>query len=781
MLDPKNFRTVRSFVREPREVQMFSRELEQETETKATTSAIRSLFEPVQNIVSQMSELLGLYYGGSMVVAGQLQAGDLISFVHMAQGLSWTLRQLIHVKDELYESLDPAGRVYDLLAHKPKIGLYGGLKPKDTTGALTFEGVEFSYPSRPEVKVLRGASFTVKGGTMCALVGPSGSGKSTVLSLVERFYDPSAGRVTLDGIDIKQLDPCWLRTQMAIVSQEPVLFSVSIRENLIYGCEDEPSQETIEQACKDANIYDFITKKCPNKWRTQVGEGGSEISVGQKQRIAIARALLKNPKILLLDEATSALDSESEVLVQQALDRLMVNRTTLVVAHRLSTIRDADKIVAIKHGCVHEEGSHNELLAKKGLYYSYVRKQRLLRFGQMGDDEEDVGEEMDMLDAKEEAVSREVDVVTAAGREAGVAMGHGEYVDSGSHGQNGGGEEGGSSSEDDRNTVGGSGGAVVSGDVNRRLMHKYPMLSPVTEVEGSPTYLPSSSAAAAAAHNGDGGRISPMDAVSLGAAASSVAGAGGARSQRANGGRGVVTVFGLAPYSASEKTSSSVIHGGSISAPPTPVRASSLPETKQLVDPASSRKRARVRDGSGKLSHLSEKQRRAARFYRSTLQLKKRFDALIRAQAAAGSDGGGGGGEAKVSTSLIDMENFEEIVDDFGDVLKLFAPASVRRRSKGGRRNAGSKSPTRKQTRPSNAKRPIMRQRSTPVARGRSAGWRSAENTPDRSNRKLRSKRSMGGVSGDDDLSASAYGSSDDDLDVVLAPVPLRQTRSFGV
>ena len=150
------------------------------------------------------------------------------------------------------------------------------------------------------------------------------------------------------------------------VSQEPVLFSVSIRENLIYGCEEEPSQETIEQACKDANIYDFITKKCPNKWRTQVGEGGSEISVGQKQRIAIARALLKNPKILLLDEATSALDSESEVLVQQALDRLMANRTTLVVAHRLSTIRDADKIVAIKHGCVHEEGTHNELITKKG-------------------------------------------------------------------------------------------------------------------------------------------------------------------------------------------------------------------------------------------------------------------------------------------------------------------------------------------------------------------------------------------------------------------------------
>jgi ATP-binding cassette subfamily B (MDR/TAP) protein 1 len=182
---------------------------------------------------------------------------------------------------------------------------------------------------------------------------------------------------------------------MAIVSQEPVLFSVSIRENLIYGCGDcEPSQEVIEQACKDANIYDFIMKKCPNKWRTDVGEGGSELSGGEKQRIAIARALLKNPKILLLDEATSALDSESEVLVQQALDRLMKGRTTIVVAHRLSTIRDADRIVAIKNGKVVETGTHHQLVNQKGLYCSYVRRQRLSH----GFDDDENKEDMDMDD-----------------------------------------------------------------------------------------------------------------------------------------------------------------------------------------------------------------------------------------------------------------------------------------------------------------------------------------------------------------------------------------------
>mgnify|MGYP006155124585 CR=1 FL=1 len=385
VLDGKKFRTVRSFVREPREVKMFEQELTQETETKATTSAVRSLFQPVQSIVAQFSELMGLYYGGSMVIAGTLRAGDLISFISTSQNLSYTLRQLMYIKDEFSQSLEPAARVYDLLSHKPKIGLYGGLKPNESlvTGRLTFKNVCFTYPSRPDAKVLRGATFEVEGGTMCALVGPSGSGKSTILSLVERFYDPSEGTILLDGVDIKELDPCWLRSQMAIVSQEPVLFSVSIRENLIYGCEEEPSQATIEQACKDANIYDFIVKKCPNKWRTDVGEGGSEISVGQKQRIAIARALLKNPKILLLDEATSALDSESEVLVQKALEKLMQNRTTLVVAHRLSTIRGADRIVAIKNGTVAEQGDHLELLGKRGLYYSYVAKQRLLRHGTM--------------------------------------------------------------------------------------------------------------------------------------------------------------------------------------------------------------------------------------------------------------------------------------------------------------------------------------------------------------------------------------------------------------
>ena len=219
-----------------------------------------------------------------------------------------------------------------------------GMRPMKVVGDICFSNVFFNYPSRPDVKILRGISLDIPSGKTVALVGSSGCGKSTCIQMAQRFYDPLQGKVMLDGNDLKDLNVGWLRDNIGIVSQEPVLFDCTIRENILFG-KPEATDDEIEKACRDANAMDFI-KKLPKKFDTLVGERGAQLSGGQKQRIAIARALIKNPSILLLDEATSALDNESESIVQTALDRARDGRTTIVVAHRLSTVRTADLIVA---------------------------------------------------------------------------------------------------------------------------------------------------------------------------------------------------------------------------------------------------------------------------------------------------------------------------------------------------------------------------------------------------------------------------------------------------
>ncbi|XP_051721292.1 ATP-dependent translocase ABCB1 [Ctenopharyngodon idella] len=248
-----------------------------------------------------------------------------------------------------------------------------GHKPDHVKGDIEFKNINFSYPSRKDVKILQGMSLKVPHGKTIALVGASGCGKSTTIQLLQRFYDPDTGEVTLDGHDIRSLNVCWLRENMGIVSQEPVLFGTTIAENIRYGRED-ATDEDIERAIREANAYDFISK-LPDKLNTMVGERGAQLSGGQKQRIAIARALVKNPKILLLDEATSALDTQSESIVQAALDKARAGRTTIVIAHRLSTIRSADIIAGFSDGKVVEQGSHRELMAKQGVYYSLVMQQ----------------------------------------------------------------------------------------------------------------------------------------------------------------------------------------------------------------------------------------------------------------------------------------------------------------------------------------------------------------------------------------------------------------------
>ena len=268
-----------------------------------------------------------------------------------------------------------SGRIYKIIEREPEIDSSSNLgkTPGKMVGNIRFRDVSFSYPSRPDVSILKGFDLKVPSGKTVALVGASGSGKSTCIQLVQRFYDPASGSVEVDGENIKDVNIGWLRDNVGVVGQEPVLFDLSIRENIKLG-NSRSNEEDIERACKDANAINFI-RKLPQGMDTLVGEGGTQLSGGQKQRIAIARALLRQPRILLLDEATSALDTSSEKVVQEALDKARTGRTTLVVAHRLSTIRSADIIVAVEDGRVKEQGSHLELMALEGLYHSLVMRQ----------------------------------------------------------------------------------------------------------------------------------------------------------------------------------------------------------------------------------------------------------------------------------------------------------------------------------------------------------------------------------------------------------------------
>uniref|UniRef100_A0A674AXM9 ABC-type xenobiotic transporter n=1 Tax=Salmo trutta TaxID=8032 RepID=A0A674AXM9_SALTR len=270
-----------------------------------------------------------------------------------------------------------AGRILGLLEKKPEIDIYSeeGEKPTDFVGDIEFRGIHFAYPTRQNVRVLQGLSVSVGPGQTLALVGESGCGKSTSIQLLERFYSPAEGQVLVDGLDTKTLNLSWLRSQLGLVSQEPILFDCSISENIQYGDNSrEVSQDEIEEAAKNANIHDFIMG-LPEKYNTRVGDKGTQMSGGQKQRIAIARALVRQPKVLLLDEATSALDTESEKIVQQALDAARQGRTCIVIAHRLSTIQNADQIAVIQYGQVTEQGTHTDLMAKGGAYCALVNAQ----------------------------------------------------------------------------------------------------------------------------------------------------------------------------------------------------------------------------------------------------------------------------------------------------------------------------------------------------------------------------------------------------------------------
>ncbi|KAK6779522.1 hypothetical protein RDI58_021706 [Solanum bulbocastanum] len=318
-----------------------------------------------------------LWYGGYLVRHHFTNGGLAIAtmFAVMIGGLA--LGQSAPSMTAFAKARVAAAKIFRIIDHKPSVDRNGktGLELDTVSGQLELKNVEFSYPSRPEIKILNNFNLVVPAGKTIALVGSSGSGKSTVVSLIERFYDPTSGQLMLDGNDIKTLKLKWLRQQIGLVSQEPALFATSIKENILLGRPD-ATQIEIEEAARVANAHSFVIK-LPDGFDTQVGERGLQLSGGQKQRIAIARAMLKNPAILLLDEATSALDSESEKLVQEALDRFMIGRTTLVIAHRLSTIRKADLVAVLQQGSVAEIGSHDELMSKgeNGMYAKLIKMQ----------------------------------------------------------------------------------------------------------------------------------------------------------------------------------------------------------------------------------------------------------------------------------------------------------------------------------------------------------------------------------------------------------------------
>jgi ATP-binding cassette subfamily B protein len=286
--------------------------------------------------------------------------------------VAFSLAAVSNVWADFMKASGAGARVFEIL-DRPSSMSSSGLRPREALGALTFEDVSFRYPARPDAQVLSHVSLSLRPGEVIALVGPSGSGKSTIAALLARLYDPEAGRVLLDGNDLRELDPDWLRRHVGAVAQEPLLFSCSIADNIRYA-RPEASLAEVEAAARTANAFDFVTG-FPKGFDTMVGERGVQLSGGQKQRIAIARAVLKDPRILVLDEATSALDAESEHLVKDALDRLMEGRTTLVIAHRLSTVVDANRVVVLEGGRIVQEGDHRSLMAEEGLYKKLVERQ----------------------------------------------------------------------------------------------------------------------------------------------------------------------------------------------------------------------------------------------------------------------------------------------------------------------------------------------------------------------------------------------------------------------
>ncbi|XP_029156705.1 ATP-binding cassette sub-family B member 10, mitochondrial-like [Nylanderia fulva] len=365
-----NIRTVKAFAQENREIDRYGTKLQEVLKMCYKESLYRGMFFGMTGLSGNAIVLSVLYNGVFMVSNSEITIGSLSAFLLYAGYVGISLNGLSSAYSELNKALGANARLFELINRQPLIPIQGGqILEKELSGNVTFQNVFFAYPTRETIHVLKGFNLNIDKSSMTAIVGASGSGKSTVASLLLRLYDPTKGSILLDNYDLCLLDPIWVKSQISIVSQEPILFSGSIRDNILYGTESATDSD-VEEAAKQAHVLQF-TEKMTDGLNTIVGERGITLSGGQRQRVAIARALIKKPRILILDEATSALDAESEYFVQEALERAIRGRTVITIAHRLSTIKNADKIVVLDGGQVAETGTYVELM---NLEHGYFKK-----------------------------------------------------------------------------------------------------------------------------------------------------------------------------------------------------------------------------------------------------------------------------------------------------------------------------------------------------------------------------------------------------------------------